>query len=89
MYYNTVQESGEQLEMFKGKATKQENEILQLFKSNNDLSPSDVHKTFQNYPLTSIRRGITNLTIAGFLEKTSDKKTGIYGRNESIWKYKH
>jgi hypothetical protein len=88
MYYNTTNESAEQLKMFKGKATKQENEILQLFKRDSFLSPSDVQKEFQNYPLTSVRRAITNLTIAGLLEKTADKRPGIYGRNECVWKYK-
>jgi Fe2+ or Zn2+ uptake regulation protein len=88
MYYNTTNESEEQLNMFKGKATKQENEILQLFKKDTFLSPSDVQKEFQNYPLTSVRRAITNLTIAGFLEKTAEKRPGIYGRNECVWKYK-
>ena len=88
MYYNTTNESAEQLKTFKGKATKQENEILQLFKKDTFLSPSDVQKEFQNYPLTSVRRAITNLTIAGLLEKTADKRPGIYGRNECVWKYK-
>jgi Fe2+ or Zn2+ uptake regulation protein len=88
MYYNTTNESAEQLKTFKGKATKQENEILQLFKRDSFLSPSDVQKEFQNYPLTSVRRAITNLTIAGLLEKTADKRPGIYGRNECVWKYK-
>lgn len=88
MYYNTTNESAEQLNMFKGKATKQENEILQLFKRDILLSPSDVQKEFKNYPLTSVRRAITNLTITGLLEKTTDKRPGIYGRNECVWKYK-
>ena len=88
MYYNTTNESGEQLNMFKGKATKQENEILQLFKKYTFLTPSYVQKEFQKYPLTSVRRAITNLTIAGLLDKTADKGPGIYGRKESVWKYK-
>ena len=86
MYYNTTKETGEQLGMLKGKATKQENEILLLFKVNSKLSPSDVQKEFPNYPLTSVRRAITTLTTAGFLEKTAEKKVGVYGRNECVWK---
>jgi predicted transcriptional regulator len=85
-FHNTTNESGNQLEIFTEKAKKQESEILSLMMLYKELSPSDVWKYFQNYPLTSVRRAITNLTNQGFLEKTQNKKIGVYGRSEFVWK---
>jgi hypothetical protein len=39
-------------------------------------------------PITSIRRAMTNLTDAGFLEKTDHKRKGPKGKAEYIWKVK-
>jgi DNA-binding transcriptional regulator PaaX len=38
-----------------------------------------------NFPLTSVRRALTNLSKQGKLIKTDEKKKGIYGRDEFIW----
>ena len=46
-----------------------------------------VHKAFNNvWPLTSVRRAITNLSSDGELVKTNDKVTGIYGKPEHLWR---
>ena len=39
-----------------------------------------------NYPLTSIRRALTNLTGALHLQKNEIKVQGIYGMPEHTWK---
>lgn len=69
---------------------KQENYILAFFKHEKEpMSPSMVHKAFNNaWPLTSVRRAITNLSTDGELVKTNDKVTGIYGKPEHLWRLK-
>ena len=84
-HYNTTNESGNQLSLLTEIAIKQEDKVLELFTIYKKLSPSDVWKYYSQYPLTSIRRAMTNLSIAGKLVKTDEKKIGIYGRNEFIW----
>lgn len=84
-FYNTTNEQGKQLDIFVQKASKQEDEILVLMQRYKKLSPSDVSKYFKNYPLTSIRRALTNLTKKGKLIKTDEKKIGIYGKPEYFW----
>jgi predicted HTH transcriptional regulator len=84
-YFNTTNESGKQLEIFEQTAKNQEEQILELMKLYKKLSPSDVNKYFTNYPLTSVRRALTNLSNQGKLIKTNEKKLGIYGREEYIW----
>lgn len=84
-HFNTTKESGNQLNIFNETAKNQEVQILELMKVYKKLSPSDVQKYFNNYPLTSVRRALTNLSNQGKLIKTDEKKVGIYGRNEYIW----
>ena len=38
------------------------------------------------YPLTSVRRAISNLTIDGKLIKTEEKRIGLYGSPEYVWR---
>ena len=85
-HYNTTNESGNQLSLLNEIAIKQEDKVLELFTIYKKLSPSDVWKYYSQYPLTSIRRAMTNLSIDGKLVKTDEKKIGIYGRNEFYWK---
>jgi hypothetical protein len=87
-HYNTTNESGNQLSLLNEIAINQEDKVLELFTIYKKLSPSDVWKYYSQYPLTSIRRAMTNLSIAGKLVKTDEKKIGIYGRNEFIWQLK-
>jgi predicted HTH transcriptional regulator len=84
-YFNTTNENGKQLEIFNESAKNQEEQILNLMKLYKKLSPSDVNKYFTNYPLTSVRRALTNLSNQGKLIKTDEKKIGIYRRMEYIW----
>ena len=84
-HYNTTNESGNQLSLLNEIAIKQEDKVLELFTIYKKLSPSDVWKYYSQYPLTSIRRAMTNLSLQGKLVKTDEKKIGIYGRNEFYW----
>lgn len=97
-YFNTTNESGTTLKNNVAKAKSQEEEILDLFKieynryKNKDINimvgmtPSYIIKFYNKYPITSIRRALTNLTKQGKLIKTSEKIIGMYGRSEYVWK---
>lgn len=94
-YFNTTKESGKALKNNVFKAKSQESEIYRQFCYNKKafesnlinylgFSPSDMQ--FMDYPLTSIRRALTNLTKQGKLIKTDEKRIGMYGRSEYVWK---
>ena len=52
-------------------------------------SPSMVYYAFlKAWPITSVRRAITNLTTAGELVKTNNTVTGMYGKPEHLWSLK-
>ena len=84
-YYNTTKENGNQLLMFVEKAKSQDERILLLMRKNKEQTPSELIKHFENTPITSIRRSLTNLTKQGKLTKTDNKKIGLYGRFEYVW----
>jgi len=76
-YYNTTQENGEQLEMYRTKTLKQDQLVLKVFEGFGRLTPSEAYECMiTRAPLTSIRRAITNLTRCGRLCKTNEKKVG-------------
>lgn len=89
-YHNTTGIQGEQLELFEEKAANQEEIILALFKQTPRMTASECLNRYpcDNTPLTSIRRGMTNLMNKGKLIKTEEKKTGTYGRPEYIYEFK-
>tara|TARA_R100000781_G_scaffold109064_1_gene73843 strand:+ start:50 stop:364 length:315 start_codon:yes stop_codon:yes gene_type:complete len=69
----------------------QEDIIYTIFKSScfKKLSASEVweyYKVGKNVPLTSIRRGMSNLQREGILEKTKETRIGIYGKPEHFYK---
>ena len=37
------------------------------------------------WPITSIRRAMTNLTDDGMIVKTQETVKGVYGKNEHLW----
>ena len=95
-FVNTVAEEGEQLTKSKKKAITQQDKILAFFRKNSPMAftPNDVRiavftaNDFDKVtPLTSVRRGITQLTNAGYLIKTDDMRRGIYGKLNYTWKY--
>ena len=93
-YYNTNNESGKVLKASQKAVTGQERAVLVVFfmAGQQDYTPSEMAKKFKDkkgrlkYPLTSIRRAITNLTDAGRLVKTDEYRPGIYGKREHIWR---
>jgi hypothetical protein len=91
MYYNTNKESGQTLAESTKKAKTQESQILQIYRMNRNLSASQAWKLYpgKNTPLTSIRRGISNLCNSGKLVKTDQMVRGLYGKNEYLYKYKN
>ena len=93
-YHNTTNESGTTLKNNVAKAKSQEEEILEFFKYVNyfnefNSTPSELQMLnlkLKKYPITSIRRALTNLTKQGKLIKTDEKRIGMYGRSEYVWK---
>lgn len=73
------------------KLSPQESLVLNLFKqhSNRELTSFQVHENideFNNVPITSVRRAITNLTKQGLLYKTHRLAMGDYGIRCNCWK---
>ena len=92
MYYNTNDETGETLQSSRNATMKQEDQILGIFQAfpNEGLTPFDIEDFARdqevNWPITSIRRAITDLTNAGKLTKTDTMKLGRYGKHVHTWK---
>jgi hypothetical protein len=98
-YYNTTNESGKRLAELIKNAKTCERCVFNFYKNNPGLlfTPNDVWQQLGNmnrhYPLTSIRRAITNLSNDGWLIRTDYKREGLY-RNKGVpvlnycWKLK-
>ena len=87
-YYNTTHSTSPELGRFESQAKRQESWVLEKFSSYGTvrMSPSTIHKGApKNWPLTSIRRAMTNLTNQGKLIKTDTQARGPYGRPEYLW----
>lgn len=86
-FYNTINASPEQANLFNHQCCNQETLILELFNKKKDdlLTPCDISAYFPKWPITSIRRAITNLTQDGKLVKTEVHRLGIYGKNNCCW----
>jgi hypothetical protein len=93
-FYNTIHLEGEEKEKVEAKFSKQELEIISVFKRvKTILTPFDVQKHYEEnnpaVPITSIRRAMTNLTEKGILEKMPKEhgmKDGLYGKPNHYWK---
>jgi hypothetical protein len=93
-FYNTTNQSGEELKSSWIETAKQDEIVLLLFARNQDMTftPFDIQNILKNdydkdYPITSVRRSISNLTEIEALEKTSTKRKGKYGKSNYCWKY--
>lgn len=85
-YYNTTSQTGQMLMAFTNAASKQDEQVLEIMRTYKRASPSTVWTAIgRPCPITSIRRSITGLTLAGKLIKTADKAPGEYGRPEHVW----
>ena len=87
-WYNTIELEKNALEKEIKNAKNQEEKILIVFKREKELTPSEVWEYLMEYPLTSIRRAMTNLTDQGRLIKTNTQKVGYYGKANYVWKLK-
>lgn len=94
-YYNTVELEQKDIKDRRSRFANQTSQIMDIFKSNPDqmFTPFDVEYRLlvyhpAGYPITSIRRCITNLTSDGKLIKTDQKRKGKYGDLNFCWKLK-
>lgn len=90
-YYNTTNATGQTLKEYIEKAGNQEEEILSVYRRYALPMPANVVRSAlkragKDYPVSSITRGIRNLTKAGKLIKLNQKVTGPYGRAVHVWK---
>ena len=86
-FYNTINKVANTLASSELTTRTQESVILACFRSVKEpLSPSMVHfYTKLKCPITSIRRGMTNLARRGKLTKTDALTMGKFGKKEHLW----
>lgn len=89
-FYNTTQLKGNALREAVSKARNQQEAILTYFLHRREaFSPSEIMQKMQAvgrlWPITSIRRAITDLTNAGHLVKTDEMVKGMYDMQEHKW----
>lgn len=89
-YHNTTQMTGAALLEAVRAARNQDEAVLAIFeRAGRPLTPSDVWRMTSDaghrWPLTSIRRAITNLTTDERLVRLDFQRTGVYGRPEHLW----
>ena len=87
-FYDTFEIKRSDLQKEISNAKNQEEKILLIFNKKKELTPSEVWEYLMEYPLTSIRRAMTNLTEQGRLTKTSIQKLGYYGKPNYVWQIK-
>jgi len=89
-FFNTVNESGKELQDCIDKVKSQADRILDLMPQGVELTPPDVHKLYEakygHVPITSIRRAMTDLSNLGKLEKCNSQRREAYGVKNYKWK---
>lgn len=89
-YYNTTKQKRTALEVYRTKALNQEEIIMEVMRRYKAMTASRLWRNLQknklNWPITSVRRSLTNLMNQGVLRK-GDLVGGIYGRPEHIYHY--
>ena len=94
MYYNTNEEEGTTLNSSVEKTVKQEDLVLGIFKKYRaqNLTPEEVSDALERagyvYPITSIRRAVTDLTNKDMLRKTDHMRMGSWNKMTHAWKLK-
>jgi hypothetical protein len=86
-FYDTINLSPGEFRKACKDADKQVDKILLVFKSTSIkyLTPAEVYNILeQKYPITSIRRAMTNMT-GTYLTKTDYQKKGLYGKANYCW----
>lgn len=91
VYHNTTEKKGAELSEAQTKASKQTETILKLFRDHprTTFTPWDCfYHMGQQMMITSIRRAITTLTDAGYLEKTGERRrSGPANETSYTWKF--
>tara|TARA_S200002703_G_C3702844_1_gene215870 strand:- start:218 stop:502 length:285 start_codon:yes stop_codon:yes gene_type:complete len=89
MYYNTTNLNGDNLKQEVSNTRTQEEKILRFYTHYNEIpiAPDFVWEELfkKRIPITSVRRGITNLTKQGKLIKTEETGIGFYGKKVCKW----
>jgi len=92
-YHDSVPETPPNAQTFEDKARKQDDYILTVFEEGGDYTPSEMQRRLERlgirWPLTSIRRAITNLTQDRRLVQTDHRREGLYGRDERVWRIRY
>ena len=91
MFYNTNQESAEELQESRSRAKTQEGMIWEYFRDNPyvELTPFEIKSVLQmRAPITSIRRAITDLTNKDVLKKTDYMRMGSWNKMTHAWRLK-
>ena len=87
-YYNTTNESGQQLKTFETKAKTQNEKIMEFlsYQKSIEYGASQLLRLVFNgtIPITSVRRSITNLVAENRLRYTGDTRMGSFGRQEKL-----
>ena len=89
-YHQTTALTPQQARDYERAASTQDAVVLEVFHASaGPLTPSQVwarcSREGRNWPLTSIRRAISNLTRDGALVKLDFVQNGPWGRPESMW----
>jgi hypothetical protein len=88
-YHQTTPLTGQELAEAIRTASKQDQAILAVFSAGIARTPSQVHSILQRmgktWPITSIRRAITNLEHDEKLVKTDELRRGPFGKVEHLW----
>jgi hypothetical protein len=94
-YFNTTHLSIEEVATQAAKNKAQQDKVMKIFRKLKDvatdgLTPFDVQRAYEkqymrSIPITSVRRCISNLTKAAFLEKTLKKRKEKLGAKNYLW----
>jgi Fe2+ or Zn2+ uptake regulation protein len=92
-FYNTIEETEAQLDQSRAHFTLQEKRILAIMGDfPKGMTPFEVWSLYcaeyAEVPVTSVRRAITNLTNAGYLERTERQVKERWGKSNYVWKIK-
>lgn len=88
-FFNTTNEDKEHVKKRVKVCESQEERVLDIFrKKKKHLTASQVWEIYGGMitPLTSIRRAMTRLKIAGIIKKTRLKRDGLYNKPEYYYK---
>ena len=89
-YYNTTFEEKQELVRSIAKNKKQEELVYYLFTTEVNYSPEMIVKLCREYydreyPITSVRRALSDLTKKGLLKKTNKMVMGLHGKKVHTW----